>query len=64
MSSYEPIYDTFAYYIFILKYWIKIINTETLLLLKVYDSLHEDYFDGSNNWIANVKKWFNTLTSV
>ena len=48
-----PLYIT--RYLRILKYWIKLLNTENIILKYVYKMCLEECNNGKNNWLYNVK---------
>ena len=39
----------------IIKYWLKLINTENIILKTMYDILVSDYDKGRENWVSGVK---------
>ena len=43
-------------YLRILKYWFKLIQTDNIIMQKVYKISYEDCLKGKNNLVSNVKK--------
>ena len=52
-----PLYIT--RYVQIIKYWFRVINTNNILLKKVYDFAKQDCLKGLNNWVSNVCRLLN-----
>ena len=48
-----PLYNN--RYVSIIKYWIKLISTDNIMLKTVYDMSLEDSLNGKNEWSSNVK---------
>ena len=42
-------------YIRIIKYWLKVINSENIIVHQLYNSLFDDFVEGKRNWIYHVK---------
>ena len=43
-------------YLRILKYWFRLIQTDNIIMQKVYKISYEDCIKGKNNLVSNVKK--------
>ena len=43
-------------FVHIIKYWVKIINTDSMLLKSVYTHSLAQYYNGRKNWVFHVKK--------
>jgi len=43
-------------YLRILKYWLRLIQTDNIIMQKVYKISYEDCIKGKNNLVSNVKK--------
>jgi hypothetical protein len=46
-------------YIRIMKYWLKIVNTDNIIIKTVYEQSLNDCINGYKNWVSNVKKLLN-----
>ena len=46
-------------YVRIVKYWLKVVNSENFLIKTVYNQEINDCDKGYKNWVSNVKKVLN-----
>ena len=52
-----PLY--ISQYVRIIKYWCKVLNTDNIIIQKLYEQGLRDFENGKVNWIASVKKLLN-----
>jgi len=46
-------------YVRIVKYWLKVVNSENIIIKTVYNQEINDCDKGYKNWVSNVKKLLN-----
>jgi hypothetical protein len=46
-------------YVRIIKFWCKLINTDNIILRKIYELSLSDCYKGKKNWVSNVKEMLN-----
>ena len=54
-----PLYS--SRYVRILKYWLRLIQTDNIIMQTVYKISYKDCIKGKKNWVSNVKSYCMTM---